>query len=71
MSAFSVLQQLGSTLPNTKSCTDAKLGQDMLLVVSTNMPGGGSVNAEAAKQILSAVPQYQSFFDASAKRYCK
>jgi tetratricopeptide (TPR) repeat protein len=71
VSAFSVLQQLGSTLPNTKSCTDAKLGQDMLTVVSTNMPQGGSVSPEAAKQILSAVPQYQTFFDGSAKRYCK
>ncbi len=71
VSAFSVLQQLGSSLPNTKSCTDAKLGQDMLAVVSTNMPQGGSVSPEAAKQILSAVPQYQTFFDGSAKRYCK
>ncbi len=71
VSAFSVLQQLGSSLPNTKSCTDAKLGQDMLTVVSTNMPQGGSVSPDAAKQILSAVPQYQAFFDGSAKRYCK
>jgi len=71
VSAFSVLQQLGSSLPNTKSCTDAKLGQDMLTVVSTNMPQGGSVSPEAAKQILSAIPQYQTFFDGSVKRYCK
>ena len=71
VSAFSVLQQLGSSLPTTKSCTDAKLGQDMLTVVSTNMPQGGSVSPEAAKQILSAVSQYQAFFDGSAKRYCK
>ena len=71
VSAFSILQQLGSSLPNTKSCTDAKLGQDMLLIVSTDMPQGGSLSPDAAKQILSAVPQYQSFFDGSAKRYCK
>jgi len=71
VSAFSVLQQLGARLPNTKSCADAKLGQDMLTVVSTDMPQGGSLSPEAAKQILSAVPQYQAFFDGSAKRYCK
>ena len=71
VSAFSVLQQLGASLPTSKSCTDAKLGQDMLVVVSTNMPQGGSVSPDAAKQILSAVPQYQAFFDGSAKRYCK
>lgn len=70
-SAFTVVQQLGNTLPNTKACADAKLGQDMLTVVSTNMPQGGSVNPEIAQQILSAVPQYQAFFDGSAKRYCK
>jgi lipopolysaccharide biosynthesis regulator YciM len=70
-SAFTVAQQVGTTLPNTKSCTDAKLGQEMLVVVSTNMPQGGSVDPNTAKQILSAVPQYQAFFDGSAKRYCK
>lgn len=70
-SAFTVVQQLGTTLPNSKSCTDAKLGQDMLVIVSTNMPQGGSVNPEIAKQILGAIPQYQNYFDASAKRYCK
>ena len=67
-SAFTVVQQLGNTLPNTKSCTDAKLGQDMLTIVSTDMPQGGSVNPEIPKQILSAVPQYQSFLYGSAKR---
>ena len=51
--------------------TGAAIGQDMLTVVSTNMPQGGSVNPEIAQQILSAVPQYQAFFDGSAKRYCK
>jgi lipopolysaccharide biosynthesis regulator YciM len=71
VSAFSILQLYGSTLPQTKSCTDAKAAQDLLVLVSTNMPAGGSVNPEAAKQILSAVPQYQTFFDGSAKRYCK
>jgi lipopolysaccharide biosynthesis regulator YciM len=71
VSAFSIVQQYGATLPNTKSCSDAKTGQDMLVVVSTNMPGGGSVNPEAAKQILGSLAQYQTFFDGSAKRYCK
>jgi tetratricopeptide (TPR) repeat protein len=71
VSAFSVVQQLGTTLPKTKACADAKLGQDMLVVVSTNMPQGGSVSPDNAKIILSAVPQYQAFFDGSAKRYCK
>jgi Tfp pilus assembly protein PilF len=70
-SAFTVAQQVGTTLPNTKSCTEAKLGQEMLIIVSSDMPQGGSVDPETAKKILSAVPQYQAFFDGSAKRYCK
>ena len=71
VSAFALVQQLGAALPASKSCADTKTGLDALVLVSTNMPGGGSVNPEAAKQILSAVPQYQSFLDGSLKRYCK
>jgi tetratricopeptide (TPR) repeat protein len=71
VSAFSLVQHYGTELPKTKTCADAKAGQDALALVSTNMASGGSVNAEAAKQILGAVPQYQTFFDASVKRYCK
>jgi hypothetical protein len=54
-----------------KTCADAKLGQDALVVISTDMPAGGSVDPNTAKTILGVVPQYQPFFDASAKRYCK
>ena len=71
VSGFSLVQHYGTHLQNTKSCADAKAGQDALLLVNTGMPRGGSINAEAAKQILGAVPQYQAFFDGSAKKYCK
>jgi tetratricopeptide (TPR) repeat protein len=71
VSGFSLLQHYGTQLQSTKSCADAKAGQDALLLVNTYMPRGGSINAEAAKQILGAVPQYQAFFDGSAKKYCK
>jgi tetratricopeptide (TPR) repeat protein len=71
VSAFSLVQHYGTQLQATKTCADAKAGADALLLVNTNMPRGGSVNAEAAKQILGAVGQYQAFFDASVKRYCK
>ncbi len=71
VSGFSLVQYYGTTLQNSKTCADAKAGQDALLLVNTYMPRGGSINAEAAKQILGAVPQYQAFFDGSAKRYCK
>jgi hypothetical protein len=71
VSGFSLLQHYGTQLQSSKTCADAKAGQDALLLVNTYMPRGGSVNAEAAKQILGAVPQYQAFFDGSAKKYCK
>ena len=72
VSAFSIAQAAAQNLQGAnKTCADAKLGQDALVTISTNMPGGGSVNPEVAKQILGALPQFGPFFDASAKRYCK
>jgi lipopolysaccharide biosynthesis regulator YciM len=71
VSGFSLVQNYGTTLQTTKTCADAKEGQDAALIVSTYMPRGGKVNADAAKQILGAMPQYSAFFDASAKKYCK
>jgi hypothetical protein len=35
------------------------------------MPGGGSVDAATAGQIMSAVPQAQQYIDAQNKRLCK
>jgi lipopolysaccharide biosynthesis regulator YciM len=71
VSGFSLAQHYGTQLQSTKTCADAKAGQDAVLLVNTYMPRGGKVNAAAAGQILGAVPQFQAFFDASAKRYCK
>ncbi|MFL5604878.1 MAG: hypothetical protein ACJ8AD_00395 [Gemmatimonadaceae bacterium] len=71
VSGFSLAQNYGTTLQSTKTCADAKEGQDAALLVNTYMPRGGKVNPDAAKQILTAMPQYSTFFDASAKKYCK
>jgi lipopolysaccharide biosynthesis regulator YciM len=71
VSGFSLAQHYGTALQSSKTCADAKAGQDALLLVNTYMPRGGSINAEAAKQILANAPQFQTFFDASVKRYCK
>ena len=71
VSGFSIAQHYGTQLPTTRTCADAKAGQDAVLLVSTYMPRGGKINAAAAGQILGAVPQYQKFFDGSAKTYCK
>ncbi len=71
VSGFSLVQFYGTQLQSTKTCADSKAGQDALLLVNTYMPRGGSINADAAKQILGAMPQYQAFFDGSAKKYCR
>ena len=71
VSGFSLVQFYGTQLQSSKTCADAKAGQDALMLVNTYMPRGGSINADAAKQILGAIPQYQAFFDGSAKKYCR
>jgi len=71
--AVSAWQVLAPSLQQGKSwkCTDARAAEANLTLVSTNMPGGGSVSPEAAGQIMGAVPQAQQYVDAQTKRLCK
>jgi tetratricopeptide (TPR) repeat protein len=71
--AVSAWQILAPSLQQGKSwkCTDARAAEANLTLVSTNMPGGGSVSPEAAGQIMGAVPQAQQYIDAQTKRLCK
>jgi hypothetical protein len=71
VSAFKLLAATATNLQKSKSCSDAKAAADYLSLVNTNIPAGGSVSPDAAKQIMGAVAQYQAFVDASVKRYCK
>jgi tetratricopeptide (TPR) repeat protein len=71
VSAFKLLSSTATNLQKSKSCADAKAANDYLMLVNTNVPAGGSVSPDAAKQIMGAIGQYQTFVDASAKRYCK
>ena len=52
-------------------CDDVRAAESNLTLVSTNMPGGGSVSPEAAGQIMGAVPQAQQYIDAQTKRLCR
>ena len=52
-------------------CADVRAAEANLTVVSTMMPGGGSVDAATAGQIMGAVPQAQQYIDAQGKRLCK
>lgn len=71
--AVSAWQVLAPSLQQGKSwkCADVRAAEANLTLVSTNMPGGGSVSPEAAGQIMGAVPQAQQYIDAQTKRLCK
>ena len=71
VAAFQALGVIAPELQKSKSCDEYKAANDLLTLVNVNMPAGGSVSPEAAKQILGAVPQYQAFIEGSMKKYCK
>ena len=71
ISAFQVLATTSTELQKSKNCEEYKAANEMLTLVSTNMPGGGSISPETAKQVLGAVPQFQAFIEQSIKKYCK
>ena len=55
-SAFALLAPAAADCRRTETCNDAKAARNYLTVITTNMPRGGSVSPEAAKQILGAAP---------------
>ena len=71
VSAFQTLALEATELQKSKDCNEYKAASDLLTIVNINMPVGGSVSPETAKQILGAVPQFQAFIDSSIKKYCK
>jgi tetratricopeptide (TPR) repeat protein len=73
IAAVSGWQQLAPSLQQGKNwkCADVRAAEANLTVVSANMPGGGSVDAATAGQIMGAVPQAQQYIDAQTKRLCK
>jgi tetratricopeptide (TPR) repeat protein len=71
VSAYQLFAPMAQELAKTKSCTDARAASGYLDLVSTNMPGGGSVSPEAATQIMGALPQSKAYVDAQVKRLCK
>ena len=71
VSAYQLFAPMAQELAKSKSCSDARAASGYLDLVSTNMPGGGSVSPEAAGQIMNAVPQSKAYVDAQVKRLCK
>jgi len=71
VSAFSIGIDALQNAQKPKSCILAKKAQEMFLVTMTNMPAGGSVDANVARQILGYVGQYSPAADQMVKQYCK
>ena len=71
VSAFSIGIDALQQAQKPKSCLLARKAQAMFLETMTNMPAGGSVDANVAKQILGYVGQYSPAADQMVKQYCK
>jgi len=71
--AASAYQALAPTLADGKNwkCADVRSAETNLNLITTNMPGGGSVSPDFAKQVLASVPQLQQYVSAQSKRLCK
>jgi lipopolysaccharide biosynthesis regulator YciM len=70
-SAYAAFTVAAADLPKSKSCADTRAAQDYLTVAQTKMPGGGSVSPAAAQQVLSTLPEYQTYIEKVLKAYCK
>lgn len=71
VSAFSIGIDALQQAQKPKSCPLARKAQQMFVETMTNMPAGGSVDPNVAKQILGYVGQYSPAADQMVKQYCK
>lgn len=71
VSAFSIGIEALQQAQKPKSCPLARRAQEMFLETQINMPAGGQVDANVAKQILDYVAQYSPTADQMVKQYCR
>jgi len=71
VSAFTVGQSAIVEAQSTKSCALARLAKESFATAQENVPAGLQSYADAAKQVLTAIPQYTPATDEMVKRFCK
>jgi tetratricopeptide (TPR) repeat protein len=71
VSSFSVGQSAITEAQGSKSCALARMAKDSFTTAQENVPAGLQSYPEAAKQILTAIPQYMPATDDMVKRFCK
>lgn len=70
-SAFLIGQSAVNEAQETKSCTLARLAKESFTTAQENVPAGLQSYADAAKQLLTAIPQFTPAVDDQIRRFCK
>jgi tetratricopeptide (TPR) repeat protein len=71
VSAFSIGQSAITEAQGSKSCTLARLAKDSFAMAQENVPAGLQNYPDAAKQVLTAIPQFTPATDEMVKRFCR
>ncbi len=70
-SAFLIGQSAVNEAQGTKSCTLARLAKESFTTAQENVPAGLQSYPDAAKQLLTAIPQFTPAIDDQIRRFCK
>ena len=70
-SAFLIGQSAVTEAQDTKSCALARLAKDSFAAAQENVPAGLPTYPDAAKQLLTAIPQFTPAVDDQIRRFCK
>jgi tetratricopeptide (TPR) repeat protein len=70
-SAFLIGQSAVNEAQDTKSCTLARLAKQSFDTAQENVPAGLQSYADAAKQLLTAIPQFTPAVDDQIRRFCR
>lgn len=71
VSAFTIGQSAIVEAQGSKSCALARQAKDAFAMAQENVPAGLQSYPDAAKQVLTAIPQYTPATDEMVKRFCK
>jgi tetratricopeptide (TPR) repeat protein len=70
-SAFLIGQSAVNEAQDTKNCTLARLAKSSFDTAQENVPAGLQGYPDAAKQLLTAIPQFTPAVDDQIKRFCR
>lgn len=70
-SAFLIGQSAVNEAQDTKNCALARMAKENFGIAQENVPAGLTTYADAAKQLLTAIPQFTPAVDDQIRRFCK